>query len=242
MDATPVPAPAPNPNNTYTDQANPQIHEQQFVFDTGPISRERLASALTNFATRFSTGVMMVPAEREPDIKRGETILNALDVIPEGLMQRVNVVGGVLGGNDSQPATNEQIVCPVCLEPLLDDGLFGSEDLTTNNVGERSSPAENVENTNKLKRSIFALPCRHIFHGSCLLPWLARQTTCPSCRFNLDPERLTHKPPAFIPLRTQPPTSSTGAPPQMSKCFSLCFTFTNGHRRREECDAASANQ
>ncbi|EJD38916.1 hypothetical protein AURDEDRAFT_154023 [Auricularia subglabra TFB-10046 SS5] len=44
---------------------------------------------------------------------------------------------------------------------------------------------------------ILALPCRHAFHAQCLLPWLSRRTTCPSCRLDLDPDSLT--------LRAPPP-------------------------------------
>jgi len=29
------------------------------------------------------------------------------------------------------------------------------------------------------------LPCKHIFHDSCILPWLDSHITCPNCRFNL---------------------------------------------------------
>ncbi|KAJ8517079.1 hypothetical protein ONZ45_g5680 [Pleurotus djamor] len=39
---------------------------------------------------------------------------------------------------------------------------------------------------------IVTLPCSHAFHSSCLIPWFSKpmQTTCPSCRFNIDPEGL----------------------------------------------------
>lgn len=29
------------------------------------------------------------------------------------------------------------------------------------------------------------LPCKHIFHETCIMPWLASNSTCPNCRLNL---------------------------------------------------------
>lgn len=34
------------------------------------------------------------------------------------------------------------------------------------------------------QRVVF-LPCRHYFHGDCILPWLAMRSTCPVCRYQL---------------------------------------------------------
>ncbi|KAI0647885.1 hypothetical protein C8Q79DRAFT_952479 [Trametes meyenii] len=43
---------------------------------------------------------------------------------------------------------------------------------------------------------IVVLPCSHVFHASCLLPWFSKpgRTTCPSCRFDIDPDSLTYTP------------------------------------------------
>ncbi|KAL5501380.1 hypothetical protein ACEPAH_8640 [Sanghuangporus vaninii] len=51
---------------------------------------------------------------------------------------------------------------------------------------------------------VVSLPCAHVFHSSCLLPWFSRpgQTTCPVCRFNVDPENLSYRPLE----RVQPPS------------------------------------
>ena len=29
------------------------------------------------------------------------------------------------------------------------------------------------------------MPCSHLFHDECLVPWLERHNTCPVCRFEL---------------------------------------------------------
>ncbi|TBU45529.1 hypothetical protein BD309DRAFT_1017762 [Dichomitus squalens] len=42
---------------------------------------------------------------------------------------------------------------------------------------------------------IVGLPCAHAFHATCLLPWFSKpgRTTCPSCRFDIDPDSLTYQ-------------------------------------------------
>lgn len=52
----------------------------------------------------------------------------------------------------------KQVCCPIC-----DEGL-------------------------SLNEGILRLPCKHVFHDSCLSPWLADHNTCPICRSELPPE------------------------------------------------------
>ena len=30
-----------------------------------------------------------------------------------------------------------------------------------------------------------SMPCNHYFHGDCLLPWLEKRNSCPTCRYEL---------------------------------------------------------
>lgn len=34
-------------------------------------------------------------------------------------------------------------------------------------------------------REVCELPCQHLFHWMCILPWLRKTNTCPCCRFPL---------------------------------------------------------
>jgi len=38
------------------------------------------------------------------------------------------------------------------------------------------------------KTSVLKLPCLHIYHPQCLMPWLEKRNTCPMCRYELPTE------------------------------------------------------
>ncbi|KAI4300198.1 hypothetical protein L6164_033600 [Bauhinia variegata] len=37
----------------------------------------------------------------------------------------------------------------------------------------------------RIGRDVCELPCQHLFHWMCILPWLSKRNTCPCCRFRL---------------------------------------------------------
>ncbi|CAL9225889.1 unnamed protein product [Arabidopsis halleri] len=48
------------------------------------------------------------------------------------------------------------------------------------------------------ERRIMNLLCSHSFHKGCLLPWLRRKRSCPTCRDDVHNPRLERRPPGMI--------------------------------------------
>lgn len=125
------------------------------------------------------------PAIPDSDHRRAETIVKALEVVPEELVHRYEKLRAGLDGEQCEG-------CAVCRENFLDTNV--DESAIVVHFAELPYPnGQETDETSPLVSNVVAFPCpgKHLFHSECLKPWLGRKTTCPTCRYDVDPESLT---------------------------------------------------
>ena len=114
----------------------------------------------------------------EPDPKRAEIIMAGFEVIPDNLFSRYQTLR--IG------KSNEFDGCTICQEDFL---ICAERDLMADTL----APFAELPYSQYQPPVVLAFPCpgMHLYHDRCISPWLSRKTTCPSCRFDIDPESLT---------------------------------------------------
>uniref|UniRef100_A0A8C5KD03 E3 ubiquitin-protein ligase RNF181 n=1 Tax=Jaculus jaculus TaxID=51337 RepID=A0A8C5KD03_JACJA len=65
--------------------------------------------------------------------------------------------------HNCEPLNSEQLKCPVCLVEFEEE------------------------------ETAIELPCHHLFHSSCILPWLSKTNSCPLCRHELPTDDDTYE-------------------------------------------------
>ncbi|XP_062338431.1 E3 ubiquitin-protein ligase RNF126 isoform X2 [Osmerus eperlanus] len=69
-----------------------------------------------------------------------------------------------------------------------------------------------------LGENVRQLPCNHLFHNDCIVPWLEQHDTCPVCRKSLSGQNTATDPPGlsgmtFSPSSSSPSSSSSSSSP-----------------------------
>jgi hypothetical protein len=160
----------------------------------------------------FGLGLGSPELYRE-DPARAKRLINGLETVNAGLVKRMRKIG---------EGSADGAICAICWDTLLEESAEPAEVPVWDAVPDRepaadsepgpSSPATPEEPLPK----VVALPCSHVFHSGCLVPWFSRpkQTTCPTCRFNVDPDNLTYEPPRRPQAdpRQPPPPQQPNAP------------------------------
>ncbi len=93
-----------------------------------------------------------IPMEPQPDPAKAAELLRSLPAVSKGLLKRIERIAAAeeAGGGDEEEGRHGW-KCGICL-----DG---------------------VEDPERKETGVKALPCNHLFHGSCLEPWLTTKRT-----------------------------------------------------------------
>lgn len=222
----------PTPNPTATDAIPPMLRQIfEATFDAEPADHPPTADGPQIGAAPGWAGVMGLlfglglgasgEFNRE-DPARAKRLVKGLEVVNAGLVKRM---GKISEGN------TDGAICAICWDALLEEHMENMPnwvveephgDATSNREqsihpeAEASDSAEPEPEPEEPLPKIIALPCSHVFHSTCLVPWFSRsnQTTCPTCRFNVDPENLTYEPPRRPPNTRRQSQQERPTPPQ----------------------------
>jgi len=159
------------------------------------------------------------PPEEKEDPERAKKLVGGLEHVPEGLVRRMTRVDDIPGAHEDLAETDGGKVpgCAICWDNLLpEDPLEGTKipsDSTSPLTSERPTTTKGFDPSpdDGTPAAIICLPCSHVFHASCLVPWFSKpkHTTCPTCRFDIDPKNLTYTPPRR--QHPAPPTATNTA-------------------------------
>ena len=72
--------------------------------------------------------------------------------------------------------------------PVTDKFKLSLKSIKGTEVGEMGSDCQVCFDKFKDEDNIYILPCKHLFHEGCILPWFTSHDTCPVCRMEMPKE------------------------------------------------------
>nr|KAF6349965.1 ring finger protein 126 [Myotis myotis] len=63
----------------------------------------------------------------------------------------------------------------------------------------------------ELGERVRQLPCNHLFHDGCIVPWLEQHDSCPVCRKSLTGQNTATNPPVMTPVNFSSSSSSSSS-------------------------------
>jgi E3 ubiquitin-protein ligase RNF115/126 len=204
---------------TQTQQNQPRQNPQQFSFSFGPTFNGNVSfqSFSTNGTSTqgFSSQNTSRPQQQDP-FENLFSNLQGNNNFQSMMTQMMQSFGGMQGGlNTGIQGGNSNSF-------QMGDYVFGNMEDVLNNLMNQSQPKgpppasktaieslEKVEISEvqvkaketcpvctdafELKEKVLQMPCKHIYHKDCLIPWLERHNTCPVCRFELPTDEKEEK-------------------------------------------------
>jgi len=185
-------SPTPTLNEFVSQGSQPRGARQDEALITGPMMLQYLMAMLAGRGGNIPLHGLMPLGEGGQPGQMGDYVFNqeALDQIITNLMENANSSRPV-------PAT-EQIITDLPREVLEDGSATLEKDCAV------CKDQFTVTTEDPDEQVVVELPCKHIFHEGCIIPWLKSSGTCPVCRHALVPQPEHHGP-------GSPGTSSGGS-------------------------------
>ena len=92
----------------------------------------------------------------------GDYVFGNLDEVMNRIMQ--------MSGPQGPPPTSKKLI----------------EALPVIKINDEKESCAVCKDTFKMDEDAIQLPCKHVYHKDCILPWLERNNTCPVCRHELE--------------------------------------------------------